>query len=342
VIESLSTIEQQENFDYVAAAEQCGVDAAALAKLYEGLAWAGNHLDPMADWFDLVDQISPHQQEKLEGTALRATDFYRGARVIRGWHARLGEEVLPDLNEIRNGVEETRRAQERLYGTADIRNNRAALPGILEHFDLYPWRVQLIIEGSSEERMLSAILRHGYGQSLDRTGIHVVDLGGAGIPKKADRLLSAVRTYAKYYLLVFDNEGNTGKLIEELGRRGQIEIDPETKVWNESLEADNFTIEEICTIVESMAGDAGVPLRIDTSEVSAQYAERDLGLVEVIAAISSESNCTVSKPMLAEQLGRFAVEEPMHDGKRREILDLAEHLLRLAGASRNLRGRLRS
>jgi hypothetical protein len=295
----------------------------------------------MADWFDLVDQISPRQQEKLRGAALRAIDFYRGARVVRGWHARLGEEVLPDLNEIRNGVEDTRRAQERLYGTADIRNNRAALPGILEHFELYPWRVQLIIEGSSEERILDAILRHGYGRSLDKSGIHVVDLGGAGIPKKADRLLSAVRTYANYYLLVFDNEGNTGKLIEELGRRGQIEIDPETKIWNESLEADNFTVEEICGIVESMAGEVGVSLSIDSSEVSAHYADGKLGLVEVIAGIAAESNYTVSKPALADRLGRFAVKEPEHDGKRREILDLAEHLLRLAGASRILRGRLR-
>ncbi|HXV04585.1 MAG TPA: hypothetical protein VFP23_01610 [Solirubrobacterales bacterium] len=91
-----------------------------------------------------------------------------------------------------------------------------------------------------------------------------------------------------------------------------------------------------------MAGEAGGSLSIDRSRAAAFYTDGKIGLVEVIAGIAAESDFTVSKPALAERLGQLAVEEQEHDGETREILDLAEHLLRLAGASRILRGRLRS
>lgn len=97
------------------------------------------------------------------------------------------------------------------------------LPTLLEDYGLYPWRVQLIGEGESELVALRTVVEEGYGLSFARLGIAVTDMGGAGIPAKAERLLGDLRAYANYFLLVFDNEGRARELIDELQRAGVVE-----------------------------------------------------------------------------------------------------------------------
>jgi hypothetical protein len=284
----------------------------------------------------------------LKGNALRAVDYYRAARVIRGWHARLnGTEPLPDVNEAFHGTEATQQWQERLFEEGDIRGNRAALPGILEHFDLYPWRVQLLVEGPSEEEILKLLFEEYWGTSLSRLGIHLISFGGAGIPKKTDKLLGAVRTYANYYYLLFDNEGTVAKLVEELRRAGHIERDPESRVWSRDLEADNFTIPEICREVRKFAKQEGVDdFRITTEEVRKEFESSNKGLLKVVEDIARERRLPLAgrnaKPKFARRLGRLALRKPEMNGEPRPIFDVSQHLLRLAAADRRVRGRLRA
>lgn len=340
--------EQQRSFDYDAAVAECGVDAEDLAQLYEGLSHVGRTLDPAEKWFPLVDQIKRDRIEELKGDALRAVDYYRAARVIRGWHARLrGTQPLPDVNEAFHGTEATQEWQKRLFGEGDIRGNRAALPGILEHFDLYPWRVQLLVEGPSEEEILKLLFEKYWGTSFARVGIHLISFGGSGIPKKTDMLLGAVRTYANYYYLLFDNEGTVARLVDELRRAGHIEQDPESHVWIRDLEADNFTIPEICREVRKFAKEEGVEnFRITTAEVRKKFESSKKGLLKIVEEIARDRHLPLAgraaKPKFARRLGRLALRKREMNGKPRPIFDVSEHLLRLARADRRVRGRLRA
>src|SRR6201999_704503 len=173
--------------------------------IYDRLVFDGLAVDPTKQLFELLDQMRRPRRERLTGSARLALDFYDAARVIRSWHVHLTEELLPDINERLgwNGTEYT----DRHYGTLDVRGNRAVLPILLEDFGLYPWRVNLIGEGDSELAALREILEHGYGLTFETLGIAVVDMGGADIPAKAERLLGALRVYVNYFLIVFDNEG---------------------------------------------------------------------------------------------------------------------------------------
>jgi hypothetical protein len=209
--------ELEQGFDFAAAAAESGVSADDLAHRYRELLARGDRIDPLRAWFDLADQTKRDQRERLRGPARLALDHYDAARVLRGWHSRISDDPLPDINELHG-----RAVMERMYGVGDIRGNREALPGLLEHFGLYPWRVQLICEGPGEVAILEAILE-AWGFSFGRLGIHSVVVGTANIPANAELLLAAVRPYANYYFLLFDNEGRARELIDELQRGGVIE-----------------------------------------------------------------------------------------------------------------------
>jgi hypothetical protein len=372
--------------DFAALANDCGIDVDGLASLYDQLARQALHTDPNARLLDLLDQIRRGHRERLEGPARLAVDYYDAARIARAWHhLASGEgEWLPDVDEIW-GLNGTQFKRSR-FGTLDVRGNRAVLPALLEDYGLYPWRVQLIGEGESELVALRAIVEEAYGLSFERLGIAVTDMGGAGIPAKAERLIGDLRAYANYFLLVFDNEGRARELIEALQQAGVVEgvgddqrkalltelakaakqLDdpqaqraalseareraanmheepgaaPEFVLWRENFEANNFAHAELCSVINDLAGaDAAV----ETADLKAAIEDRPkTGVATILVDLVESRGAQVSKPDFARALARFALEHPEHEGSRRPLLALAEHLVRLTGADRRLSGRLRS
>lgn len=387
----------RQTFDFEAAAADCDVTADDLAALFDGFATHAHRLDPMAQWFDLTDQVDRSDRERLTGAALRALDLYDAARVMRAWHSRLGGDVLPDVDEIIGS--DAKGAKRRLYGTDELRGNRAALPALLERFGLYPWRVQVIAEGKADLAMLEEILDVRFGLTFAGLGIHAFSVGGADIPKNAELILGAVRVYSNYYLLLFDNEGRARQMIDALERDGHVEgvsasqranavaqahaaieastfanaherrealqaavqnaerldhvpgASPESHIWKQDLEADNFTVAEVCEVLVALARQrdefASFALDVDAITV-AVAAEADKpraqrrGMARVVLDAAAQGPpFKPSKPDLARALARYAVEHPGSAGAERPILTLAEHLVRLTYAGRQLRGTLR-
>ncbi len=214
-------IAQLGELNYAALAKECAVTPEDLRGIYEGLVYKALRIDPARDLFDLIDQVRRARRERLKASARLALDYYDAARVIRSWHGRITDDLLPDIDEYLGWNGTT--YKESHFGTLDVRGNRAVLPVLLEDYGVYPWRVQLIGEGDSEIVALREIVEEGHGLSFETLGIAVVDMGGADIPAKAERLLGALRGYANYFLLVFDNEGTARAPIEELVRGNVIE-----------------------------------------------------------------------------------------------------------------------
>ncbi len=139
-----------------------------LEKLFDAFATRAHWIDPLERWFHLADQVKRRERDRLTGAALRALDLYNAARVIRGWHAQLVGEPLPDVDEL-FGIH-PKEAKRRMYGTVELRGNREVLPALLEHFGLYPWRVQLIVEGESDLAMLEEVLAARYDLTFGYLG----------------------------------------------------------------------------------------------------------------------------------------------------------------------------
>jgi hypothetical protein len=371
--------------DFAALAAECGIDPAGLAGLYDHLVHQALWTDPNAHLLDLLDQIRRGSRERLLGRARLAVDYYDAARIVRAWQyfANGEEEWLPDVDEIQ-GLNGTAYKRSR-FGTLDVRGNRAVLPTLLEDYGLYPWRVQLIGEGESELVALREIVEAGYGLSFERLGVMPMDMGGADVPAKAERLLGDLHAYANYFLLVFDNEGRARELIQALEQAGVVEgvgdaqrkallaelakaakqLDdqkarraalaaareraatmhekpgaaPEFVLWRENFEADNFTLAELCAVVNDLVGPR---VSIDVPELQTALTKRaKTGVATVAVELADSLGAQISKPDLARALARYALEHPDHEGGTRPLLALAEHLVRLSGADRRLRGRLR-
>lgn len=392
------THEQQRTFDYAGAAEECEVTPHDLERLFDAFATRAHWIDPLEPWFHLADQVKRRERERLKGAALRALDLYDAARVLRGWHAQLTDEPLPDVDEL-FGMN-PKDAKRRMYGTQDLRGNREALPALLEHFGLYPWRVQLIAEGESDVAMVEEVLAARYDLTFGYLGIHAFALGGADIPVNAELILGAVRLYSNYYLLLFDDEGRAREMVDALKRAGHIEgvsdaqrkraLDealaeartrtfataeerrgalraarqraqrledepgqaPDFLIWQEDIEADNFTVVEACDVINATARqlEGLAEFGLDADEMDAlvtaeadkpKDARRGLAGVLLDAAVAHDPPFDLSKPQLARRLARHAVENPERDGVQRPVLELAEHLVRLTIAHRSLRGELR-
>lgn len=384
------THQEQRRLDFAAEAKRCGLDAEALKKRYEQYATQADRLDPVRDWFYLVDQLDRIRQEAVTGEALRTRDLYDAAETMRLWHAQVTGDPLPALDEPSRAIN-PERAKISLFGTRNIHGNREALPAILEHYGLYPWRVQLIVEGQSDTAALRKLLSE-WGWTFERLGIRVMEARGSSLPKNVDHLLAEFRGYANYYLLVFDNEGNALKLVQKLLDAGVIEgasreqvssalraaserarkrgaptdderatalreerdvvrrleehkpgEAPEFMIWRKDMEADNFTLDEVCHVVEQHARKTIPGFVLDRSEIQNTVDTGDTALAEVVlgAAGAHDPPLRLSKKTLAEMLMQYALDHPELRGQTRPILDLAEHLIRLTGAHRELRGRLR-
>lgn len=389
----------RQTFDFEAAAADCAVTADDLAMLFDRFATHAHRVDPMLRLFDLVDQVDRSHRERLAGSALRALDLYDAARVLRVWHAQLGDERLPDVDELVGS--DARGVKRRLYGTDALRGNRAALPALLERFGLYPWRVQVIAEGKADLAMLEELLDVRFGYTFAELGIHAFSLDGADIPTNAELILGAVRVYSNYYLLLFDNEGRARQMVDALERDGHVEgvsagqraiavahaqaaveasafpnenerrdalreavgraerlghvpgAAPESHIWERDLEADNFTVAEVCEVIVTLARqrDDMTSFSLDADRIAELVAAeadkpkpRRRGMARIVleaAAGAHDPPFTPSKPVLARALARYAVEHPERDGIERRVLTLSEHLVRLTHAGRRLRGQLR-
>lgn len=333
------TFALEESFDWAEAARECGVDSEGLAGQYSALAVRGMFIDPLQRWWLLVDQTRWAVKQRLRGDARMALDYYEAARVVRGWHSQLSAEALPDIDEL-GDPEQAREAKRRLFGDAQVRNNRAALVPLLDDYGLYPWRVQLIVEGPSERNLLGELLR-SRGHTFASLGILVIALGGAGVPKRTEELLDVVRPYANTYFLVFDNEGNITKLIEELQRRRTIDVS-DVHRWASDLEADNFTVEELCDVVEAhiKTKDSWPEFTLDRAEIQARVAteasRRDgKGVLSVIHDVAEDQTARFDKDDVAIDLAAHADAHPQRpDGLDRPVFALLDDLIMAAESDR--------
>jgi hypothetical protein len=336
--DSLQWLRDRERaFDWAAAAADCDIDADGLEQMYRHLAGRGRWLDPLREWFLLADHVDRRRREKLRGDALVALDFYDAARVLRGWHSELTGEQLPDVDELE--LSDASQRKRRRYGVSVVRNNREALPLLLDEYDLYPWRMQLIVGGPSDAALLRTLFEESYGSTFERVGIRVFNVGGDGQSAKlTERYLSAVRAYPNYNLLVFDDEANARTLAERLRAAGVIE-EIESHIWKEDLEADNFSFDEICDVIDAHVrtrrGDS--TWRLDRAELLRREADehgkpQPAKLLELARRVSRGA---FRKPELAVDLGQLAARQRDHpEGGLRPVVDLIDSFWQYVAAGR--------
>lgn len=370
---------EQAQFDYAQAAEQSGVTAEDISGRYDDLVTKAEGLDPLKEWRDLVDQVERRKIDALRGEALRAQDLYDAGEVLRHWYRRLAGEDLQEKRDASTRLGASRReVNKQLYGAEELRGNRAALPGILDRFGIYPWKVMLITEGEGDVAMLEEIVRYHTGGAFAQLGIvpHVMQSPRRRGDHRVQELLGALRRLPNYFLLVFDNEGTAPQWVTQLesykpgdepfAEAPVLEPEPEpvdesdvpegwsaagyhpkrrpeVEVWAEDIEADNFSAAEICEVICALAKrDVRMgEFTLSAAELVTAYDGSNKAIAAVALDLAQARSFQLSKVKLDAELGRYAAAHPKRDGHTRRVLIVAEHLYRLTVAHRQMRGRLR-
>jgi len=122
---------------------------------------------------------------------------------------------------------------------------------------------------------------------------------------------------------------------------------PEHVLWKENLEADNFTLDEMCAVLDGLAADrslAGWHMSPATVQAALDRGDESRAVASVMVELAekAEPSFRVRKQELVRALARHAVDHPVSGGRQRPILELAEHLVRLTIADRQVAGRLRT
>jgi hypothetical protein len=168
----------------------------------------------------------------------------------------------------------------------------------------------------------------------------------------SDAQRAAITSEAAKAAKQLDDREARGEAMQEARERakrldGEPGASPEFVLWEENLEASNFTLAELSEVINRFATEEIGLADFSLTEAEIDEALKAEGQTKAVASVILESaeekhaGFRLSKPEFARRLAKYALDHPEIDGKERRILTLAEHLIQLTWADRRLAGRLR-
>lgn len=235
-----------------------------LRHAYQCLSTAAHSVDPLGEWYKLVQFISIDERKKLKKDALRAQTLYSGALMLRLLYRDLYNELLPPPDEVGVNV------IEHLPELSVRKDVRRYLEYIVNLYHLNPQpKLALFLEGDSEVAAVEMIFDKYYSAHYGIYGIELVNLQGVGSAtgsKKEDRfraifrLLDYLHHHQTLTFLILDNENHALKLKEAAKRiasthtKERYATRPDyIKIWKNSFEFDNFSCSEIAAALNKVS-----------------------------------------------------------------------------------------
>lgn len=270
----------------------------------------------------LLRQMFPRpRRQRFEKLARRAQDFYDATEVLRLFHRELTGDALPDaevmtLGHTDEGIEMFRQRRKKLFGhETRVSYDSEDAKQVLGSLGVYPHGVHVIVEGESEETVVSDLVEEVLGTAaLD--DLVVTNLRGVGAGPRIEKLLSAVSDYALRTVLIVDDEGEMRAAVDQLLADGSLQAE-DVLVQATSLEESNFTDDELVEIAVGLASTPGekrpaATLKLSGTELRAYHDDR-------LRRSSDE-------PGLANSLTKLAAHEE-HGSVRFSKLELAEAIM---------------
>ena len=251
------------NFDPKKVIEEYGFTVEQVKQWRMQIAVEAHNIDPLKNWYLLVQYAAYHKRQKLAGDALFAQDCYEIVEVLGRFLEELTGEKQPgpdDLLNARRG--EWKRS---VYGAEVDFVNRDVLRKIIYEYGLdYDYKVLLFVEGDTEFEAIQIIAR-ALGIRFENLGIRLEKLCGYTelSLRRIEKLLQyAKRDGLKAYIIV-DNHPNVKKYIEDLIVRDDLPVEWDNVcIWEVDFEEDNFKINELVEAVKRMAERDGASISI--------------------------------------------------------------------------------
>jgi hypothetical protein len=322
-------------WDAARVADEISASPGEVAQMASRLDRHAHRIDPLNDWYDLLQFVSVRERERLKGPALLACTFRAMALMLASFYQDLTGKPLPmDLFSLRSGAQKKN----------SLVDSLKQLEYVVNKYNLNPRpRLILVLEGPSEIDQVSRIVGARWGSSLATLGIELVDLKGVGNftgRRSIDRFGALQRFIDAFhdrqtivYVLV-DNEGGAETIARKLASKPSAYFPGRTvtkkeyvHVWKHNYEFDNFTEIEIAKALSNVAGGMEFTAK-DVESYRVQFCTKDaLGKL-----FSFKAGRDLPKRDLGRELVTFitAEIEAGLESSHRPILDQLSKILELA------------
>lgn len=327
-------------WDAKAALNLLGINIDDVQKMHEQIQLSARNIDPLYNWKLLVNFVHIDKKDKLEDNALLAQSFYGMEEMLAYFYKDIAGE------DIRSQIVDAKWSKS-FYGDDVLMNSYELLEYVTNEYHLNPRpRMILFVEGPGEEKQIPRIAKEVFGSDFSNLGIRVENLRGVGgfEGKKAEqggRLLKIIEHYHKLQTIVFvvlDNEGRTKNVRDKLidivtetdGIIKKITKEEYVRLWEKSIEFDNFTDQEIANAMTTVANNR---YRFTPDEINiARESMRGRSLERLN---TEKLNYDLSKPELLEVLVAHIIENiPNEFDKngepKRKILSLISEIIKIA------------
>ncbi|HVI60424.1 MAG TPA: hypothetical protein VM619_16340 [Luteimonas sp.] len=308
-----------------------------LKHAYQSLARVQRSVDPIVNWYPLVQFVSVDKRRRLKGTALQAETLREGALMLRELHLELYGEALPPPDEVDVTI---------LIDMPEIevrKDTRKHLEYVANQYGVNPQpKLVLLVEGQSEERVAHRLFEEYFGMPAGRLSIEVVTLKGVDNATGTSedrfrailRLVDYLHHHQTFAMVLLDNENSASKLKRAsrvanstYDHRFRVTRPEYIHVWKAAFELDNFSNSEIARALTTVSDGR---YRFTIAEISACRGARNPG-----AALSkiyrSATQFGLPKLDLADTLVDIILSgQSRRAPENRPIVKVLSHAIRLA------------
>lgn len=272
---------------------------------YEWLAQRWRTVDPAPDLYPLLRLEPRVRRERRTGVALQALDFQDAAVMLRRFLHELDGQLPPDLDQL-DDPDATPRP---------LRRDRSQLQDALRAANLYPHRLHIVVEGATEVRLIQRLFL-AFAGPWEGSGLAITDLGGDKL-KGSRTMLEGFGVYADAVALLLDDENEARCVSKQLADRGVV-IEEHVKLWDRSLEEDNFAPAELLAMVGELASSQGARLTLTEEQLTVEQArvEARTGPRQALASTlqrmarqPGHGGIVYAKPDLAEPMADLIIAE---------------------------------
>lgn len=289
-------------------------------------------MDPLFNWRDFVDFIKPSQRERLKGKALLCQTWRTMERILNLLQRDLSGESSYEFD----GAPEDKEA---FWGKGVPNNDLRFLEFLANRYGVNPRpKVLLVVEGNGEEEQLPRMVEELLSPSFPKLRIGIMNVKGVGEINRLSRLIDHYHSLQTIVFVVLDNENNSlatrtklAKTPSQWNPNRTITKEEYIHIWNQSIEFDNFTDDEIA---EAMSIACENRFLFSSEEVSICRLNFGGGRDPLSTLYKDRLDYGLVKPQLLKLLFDIAIDKPEMEsgGKkiRRPIVDLLTTVQRLA------------
>ena len=219
---------------------------------YKDLCSLGEAIDPISNWFVLLQLIQRSKKAKLKKEALLAQEYYKLAKMVGAFIYDLTREIMPDPDDLMDEGKGTWKSK--IYGQPFNYNSKQTRVKIIDNYFIDRLlSIALIYEGLTEDTVLNMIFEV-LSVDQDTEGIFSWNATGQGnIKENLNALAKLARANEMEVFLILDRDGDWLDILNDFKKRGYIR-EGTYHVWEKDFESDNFSIDEVVKKVNYLLG----------------------------------------------------------------------------------------